>query len=221
VVLEYEVTNMKCTYHPAVESIEPCHACRKPLCSDCTHKIKGKAYCQDCLIEGAEWAATIKGLKLPSDSPRRAALCAIIPGLGAVYNSEYLKAITYFAVWAALAMLGGRVSGVFVFAAIVFVLFTMFDAYRCAEAKVRLKLQPVPVSETARQDKTIIGWGVFLMILGIFFLLENVIPWHFLNRLWPLIFIALGAYLVYRAMQNRQNPSSTNQFPEIGGKEDI
>jgi hypothetical protein len=212
---------MKCSYHPAVESQESCYACKKLLCSECAHKIKGKAYCQDCLIEGAEWASTIKGLKLPSDSPRRAALCAIIPGLGAVYNSEYLKAITYFAVWAAMTMLGVRVSGVFGFGAFVFVLFTIFDAYRSAEAMVRMQLKPVPVSETGRQDKAIIGWGVFLMILGVFFLLENIIPFHFLNKLWPLIFVALGGYLVYRALQSRNPQPAATQNPAMEIKEDI
>jgi hypothetical protein len=204
-----------------VESQESCNACKKLLCGECAHKIKGKAYCQDCLVEGAEWAATIKGLKLPTDSPRRAALCAIIPGLGAVYNSEYLKAVTYFAVWAALALLGARVSGVFVFAAIVFVLFTMFDAYRTAEAMVRTRLKAVPVSEAFQRDKTIVGWGVFLMVLGVFFLLENVIPFHFFNRLWPLIFVFLGAYLVYRALQKSTSQPAAGHIPEIGPKEDI
>lgn len=212
---------MKCSYHSAMESHESCNACNKPLCGECANKIKGKAFCQDCLIEGAEWAATIKGLKLPSDSPRRAALCAIIPGLGAVYNSEYLKAITYFAVWAALALLGVRVSGIFVFGAIVFVIFTIFDAYRSAEAMVRMRLEPGPISETARQDKTIIGWGVFLMILGVFFLLENIIPFHFLNKLWPLIFVLLGGYLVYRALQKRNSQPAAAQNPKMAAKEDI
>jgi hypothetical protein len=221
VILGFEVTDMKCSYHPAVESQESCNACKKPLCGDCAHKIKGKAYCQDCLIEGAEWAATIKGLKLPSDSPRRAALCAIIPGLGAVYNGEYLKAITYFAVWAALAMLGGRVSGIFIFAAIVFVLFTIFDAYRSAEAMVRKQLTSLPISETTRQDKTIVGWGIFLMILGVFFLLENVIPFHFFNKLWPLVFVLLGAYLVYRALQNNKSQTAAEPIPKIEAKEEI
>jgi hypothetical protein len=212
---------MKCSYHPTVESQESCNACSKSLCGECAHRIKGKAYCQDCLIQGAEWAATIKGLKLPTDSPRRAALCAIIPGLGAVYNSEYLKAITYFAVWSALALLGSRVSGIFGFGATVFVLFTMFDAYRSAEAKVRARLNSIPILETARQDKTTVGWGIFLMILGVFFLLENVIPFHFLNKLWPLLFVLLGAYLVYRALQNRQSQTAVAQNIKLEAKEDI
>ncbi len=132
---------MKCSYHPDVDSQEACTVCRKLLCTECAHKIKGKPYCQDCLVQGAEWAATVKGLKLPSDSPKRAAFCAIIPGMGAVYNGEYMKAITYFAVFAALSMMGDRVNGVFGFGAFVFVLFTMFDAYRTAEAKARRKIQ--------------------------------------------------------------------------------
>lgn len=212
---------MKCSYHSAVEFQELCTACKKPLCGECAHKIKAKTYCQDCLVEGAEWAATIKGLKLPSDSPKRAAFCAVVPGLGAVYNGEYLKAITYFAVWAALAILGGRAHGIFIFAAIVFVFFTMFDAYRSAEALLRKKLQSVQVSEDGQRDKTIVGWGVFLMILGVFFLLENVLPFHYFDKLWPLVFVLLGAFLVYRALQNSRSQPAAGRMPEIEKKENI
>ena len=212
---------MKCSYHPVVDAQEGCSACSKPLCTECAHKIKGKAYCQDCLIEGAEWASTLKGLRLPSDSPRRAAICAIIPGLGAVYNSEYLKAVTYFAVWAALIMMGGRVSGVFIFGSFVFVLYTMFDAYRCAEAMVRKRLKPDEAADALpKQDKTIIGWGIILIILGAIFLLKNIIPYDFLQHLWPLIFILLGAYLIYRAMENKNSRSVTRSDSLSGIKED-
>ena len=212
---------MKCSYHPAVESQEACSACSKPLCTECTHKIKGKAYCQDCLVEGAEWASTIKGLRLPSDSPRRAAICAIIPGLGAVYNSEYLKAVTYFAVWAALIMMGGQVNGVFIFGSFVFVLYTMFDAYRCAEAMVRKRLKPDEATDALQKhDKTIIGWGIILIILGGIFLLHNIIPYDFLQHIWPLVFILMGAYLVYRAMENRNARSLSRSDPLSGIKGD-
>jgi hypothetical protein len=213
---------MKCSYHPAVESQETCKACGKPLCSECAHKVKGKAYCQDCLVEGAEWAATVKGLRLPADAPRRAAVCALIPGMGAVYNNEYLKAITYFAVFASLVMMGDKVNGVFGFGSFAFLVFTMFDAYRTAEAKTRKRVESGGSSEELpQQDRTIIGWGIFLIVLGILFLLQNVIPYYFLNRLWPLLFILLGAYLVYRAVHDRQKRSrnSAGLFP--GPKEDI
>jgi len=213
---------MKCSYHPAVEAQDACSLCSKPMCPECTHKVKDKPYCQDCLVQGAEWAATVKGLKLPTDAPKRAALCAIIPGMGAVYNNEYTKAITYFAVWAALMVMGDRVNGIFGFGAFVFVIFTMFDAYRTAEARTRRRLQSgLPSEEPPQQDKTIIGWGIFLILLGILFLLQNIIPYYwFVNRLWPLVFVLLGAYLVYRAVQNRDKQLRNSATSIHGTKED-
>ncbi len=213
---------MKCSYHPTVESQDACSVCSKPLCPECTHKIKGKPYCQDCLVQGAEWAATVKGLKLPSDSPKRAALCAVIPGIGAVYNTEYTKAITHFAVFAALCLMGSRVNEVFGWGAGAFWIFTIFDSFRTAEAKTRARLQTGSVSEESPQkDKTIIGWGIFLIVLGLIFLLQNIIPYYlFVNQLWPVVFILLGAYLVYRAVQNREKQRhSAGSLP--GPKEGI
>ena len=195
---------MKCSYHPEVESQDACTLCKKFLCDACTHKIKGKTYCEDCLVRGAEWAGTIKDLRLPTDSPKRAALCAIIPGLGAVYNNEYMKAITYFAVWAALSAMGSRISGVFGFGAFVFIIYTMFDAYRSAEAKLRSRLESEePAEASSGKDKTFIAWGVFLIILGVLFLLQNVIPYYYLRQYWPLLFILLGAYLVYYSLRKK------------------
>lgn len=213
---------MKCSYHPEVESQEACSTCSKPLCGECIHKIKGKTYCQDCLVEGAEWSATVRNLRLPSDAPRRAAVCALIPGMGAVYNSEYLKAITFFAVFAALVMMGDRVNSVFGFGAFAFLVFTMFDAYRTAEAKARKRLESGGrPEEPLQQDKTIIGWGIFLIVLGVIFLLQNIIPYYFLNRLWPLVFIFLGAYLVYRALRNREDKTRDSAGSLVRPKEGI
>jgi hypothetical protein len=197
---------MKCSYHPAVDSQETCGSCNRFLCSECVHKIKGKTFCQDCLMEGAEWVAAIRGLRMPADAPKRAALCALIPGMGAVYNDEYLKALTFFAVFASLILLGDKVHGVFGFGAFVFLVFTLFDAYRTAELHVRRRVESRNRSEGSPQlDKTILGWGLFLIVLGVLFLLQNIIPFYFLTRIWPLLFILLGAYLVYRAFDNRKN----------------
>ncbi len=197
---------MRCSYHPEVESRDACTICKKHLCEQCTHTIKSKAYCEDCLVRGAEWAYTIKDLRLPTDAPKRAAICAVIPGLGAVYNNEYMKAITYFAVWAALSAMGSRLSGIFGFGAFVFLIFTMFDAYRSAEAKLRNRLQAGESSkegteEPPRQEKAFIAWGIFLIVLGVLFLLQNVIPYYYLRNYWPLIFILLGVFLVYYSIR--------------------
>ncbi len=197
---------MKCSYHPAADSQELCSACSRPLCSECSHQIKGKFFCQDCLVRGAEWAAALKDLRVPADSPKRAACCALIPGMGAVYNNEYLKAITFFAVFAALVIMGDRVNGVFGFGAFAFLVFSMFDAYRTAEHRARQRLEAGPqAAEPPSQDRTVAAWGVFLIVLGAIFLLQNVIPYYLIYRLWPLVFILLGGYLVYRAVRDRED----------------
>jgi hypothetical protein len=195
---------MKCSYHPDADSQEICRACKKCLCETCANTIQGRVYCRDCLIQGAEWVATVRDLRLPSDSPRRAAIFAVIPGIGAVYNNEYLKAIAYFAVFASLVMMGDSVNPVFGFGAFVFLVYTIFDAYRTADAAVRNRLQKGEGSlETPEErDGTLVGWGCFLILLGSIFLLQNIIPYYFLNRLWPAVFILTGAYLIYRAMKS-------------------
>jgi hypothetical protein len=195
---------MKCSYHPEAESQDFCSTCSKPLCPECSHRIKGKIYCQDCLVRGAEWAATVKDLRIPTDSPRRAAVCAVIPGMGAVYNSEYMKAVTYFALFAALVVMGDRVHGVFGFGSFVFLIFTMFDAYRIAEAHAKARLEgAASPSGVQRKESTAVGWGALLIILGFVLLLQNYLPYRFLSRAWPFGFILLGAYLVYVALKER------------------
>ena len=208
---------MKCSYHPAVEFQEGCNICNKPLCSDCTCKIKGRVYCQDCLAQSAEWLATVKRLRLPADAPQRAVWCSLIPGMGAVYNNEYLKAVTYFAVFASLIMMGSNVHGIFGFGAFTFLVFTMFDSYRTAEQQVRTLMESSGIlKEAPDQDKSLIAWGFFLMIIGILFLIQNLIPYYFMNRLWPLVFILLGGYLVYQAMQDQKKSSSNRNNSSIG-----
>jgi hypothetical protein len=208
---------MKCNYHPAAEAGELCRACNKPLCSECAHQIKGKHYCQDCLVRGAEWAAAVKDLRIPVDSPKRAAVWSLIPGMGAVYNNDYLKAITFFAVIACLFMMGDH-HGIFIFGALVFWIFTMFDSYRTAEAKTRARMEPGAAAGEPRSDKTIMGWGIFLMLLGLIFLLQNIIPYHFLNKIWPVVFIFLGAYLVYRYFRDRQEEPTHTSSPVTENK---
>ncbi len=210
---------MKCAYHPATDSGELCRTCNKPLCSQCAHQIKGRFYCQDCLVRGAEWAAAVKDLHVPADSPKRAAVCSLIPGMGAVYNNEYLKAITYFAVFAALVMMADNVHAVFGFGAFAFLVFTMFDSYRVAEAKTRAKIEGEAAAKQPSSDKTVAGWGIFLILLGILFMLQNIISYYFLHRMWPLIFIVLGGYLVYRYLRDRDEESRTPSAPITESKD--
>lgn len=211
---------MKCSYHPTVDSLEFCSTCSKALCTECSHQIKGKVLCQDCLVRGAEWAATVKDLRIPTDAPKRAAALSLIPGMGAVYNGEYQKAITQFAIFAALVVMGDNVNGVFGFGAFVFLIFTMFDSYRVAEVHLRNRLESKPVKESPAKDRTVAAWGIILIILGVLFLAKNFIRYDFLHQLWPLAFIALGAYIVYRSLRDREEESAAKNTAALSEPKD-
>jgi hypothetical protein len=205
---------MKCSYHPEVESRHTCSACRKFLCDDCASEIKGKQYCRECLEQGAEWVTAVKDLRLPQDAPKRAAFFAVIPGIGAVYNNEYLKAVTYFTVFAALVAMGDAVNAVFGFGAFVFLIFTMFDAYRSAERNARRLLPSGNSGERpgdAQSNLTV--WGIFLILMGVLFLLQNFVSLYFLARIWPAAFILIGAYLVYLSVRRRKKESGEPGAP--------
>jgi hypothetical protein len=207
---------MKCSYHPAVESKEFCSTCSRALCAECSHQIKGKIYCQDCLVRGTEWAAAVKGLRIPTDAPKRAASLSLIPGMGAVYNGEYRKALAQFAVFAGLIIMGDQVHGVFGFGAVVFLIFTMFDSYHTAEARLRTRMEPKLGTESPAKDRTAAAWGIILIGLGFLFLLQNFIHYNFLNRLWPLVFVALGVYLVVASLRDREEGPAAGNKTALG-----
>ena len=204
---------MKCSYHSTVDSQEYCSTCSKALCAECSHRIKGKVFCQDCLVRGAEWAASVKDLHMPTDAPKRAAALSLIPGMGAVYNGDYQRAIVQFAVFAALIIMGDEVHGIFGFGAFVFLVFTMFDSYRVAEANLHSRVDEKQAKAPPAKDNTVAVWGVLLIVLGMVFLLKNFIHFYFLNRMWPLAFIALGAYLVIRSLREREEAAAVRNVP--------
>ena len=204
---------MKCSYHPSADSREFCSTCSRALCEECAHQIKGKVYCQDCLVRGAEWAAAVKDSRLPTDAPKRAAVVSLIPGMGAVYNGQYQKAITQFAVWAALIIMGDEVHGIFGFGAFVFLIYTMFDSYRTAEANLRMRRQPAQIPNIDTKDRSVAAWGILLIVLGVIFLLKNFIHMYFLSRLWPLAFMALGAYLVFYYLRGHGQDNAPARSP--------
>lgn len=40
--------------------------------------------------------------------------------------------------------------------------------------------------------------GVLLIGLGLIFLVKNIVPWHYWDKSWPLLLVALGLYILFR-----------------------
>ncbi|RPJ62252.1 MAG: hypothetical protein EHM23_03975 [Acidobacteria bacterium] len=210
---------MRCYYHSDVESVHSCSTCRKFLCAACAHSIKGKIYCQDCLVAGAELAGLAATPRLATYSPGRAALFAIIPGIGAVYNRQYVKAVLHFAIFAGLSIIANNGPGVFSVAAFAFYIFTIIDAYRSAQAILRNVVANPRLLEEESEDINVPVWGGVLVLLGVLFFLNNMGVFSLAEMtefLWPLFFVALGVYLVvdyYLAGRRRQQATELQPPP--------
>jgi TM2 domain-containing membrane protein YozV len=128
---------MNCNYHPEVPSSAFCQFCGKPLCKDCVRNVGGSVFCEACLTERLRGS----GVGAPSPiftgtpHPMLAALLGMIPGVGAMYNGQYAKAIAHVLIFAVLISLSDHTSGVFGILVAAWVVYQVFDAYQTALAR--------------------------------------------------------------------------------------
>lgn len=143
-------------------------------------------------------------------NPTVAGILGAIPiGIGAVYCSQYAKGLAHLLIFALLAFginNGGRWDWLFGFGMAFFWVYQIIDSVRTAKALQ--EGQPVPdpmglgqafsMGDKFDAGKVPVG-AVVLIVLGVLFLLHTMGVWEFgLDRFWPLIIVALGAWMFYR-----------------------
>jgi len=123
----------------------------------------------------------------------------LFPGLGAVYNGEYNKALIHIVVFSAMIVglnseLGDSAETALSLLLAGFVLYMAFDAMRTAKARA-LGQTGVDPLETWSKDRPI--GPIILIGLGVVFLLNSFSWFSFyrVQRLWPLILIAAGVLM--------------------------
>jgi hypothetical protein len=229
---------MKCAVHPEVDATGFCRNCGKAMCATCARPVREVLYCETCLATGMGMGTPAPqppvadpyqqpvnpfvpppaaSLPLPGQpgrpSPAAAFVLGMFPGLGAVYNGEYNKALVHIIIFIALIL--GLVSAAnadeFSVLAVValalllagFVFYMAFDAMRVAQAKSVGQVVNDPLDEFT---KNLPLGPVILIGIGALFLLSNFRVFEFmhlsLGRLWPLIFIAIGVWM-FRNRTNR------------------
>ena len=104
---------MNCAVHNQTPAVGYCRNCGKALCEMCRRDVRGVIYCEDCLaarvglppavaVQADPQAQATAHAPVPgAPNPAIAALlAAIIPGVGAMYCGEFLRALIHVAVLA-------------------------------------------------------------------------------------------------------------------------
>ncbi len=153
-------------------------------------------------------------------SPGLAFLLGFIPGVGAIYNGQYVKGLIHVVVLGLLISitsnedLSGNLQPLFGMMIALWVFYMAFEAYHTA--KKRQLGQPVDefssILPRSGHPARFPLAPTLLIAVGILFLLHNlnILRISELIRYWPVGLIGLGAYMLYDRLSARPEPRQQN-----------
>ena len=211
---------MNCVFHPTNPSISRCSACERPLCPACDHRIKGIPCCQDCIVIGIETLRRSGGgggiVHQEEKFPLIAPLLGLVPGVGAAYNGQNIKALTHFLAVVGLLVLadifGMPLEIVFGFGSAAFYFYSIYDAFQSAQSMRRgedLSGEEERLKLFLQQHMNL--FGALLISVGALAMLDFLIP-HLLNRFWPVLLIIAGGYLIWSYYHNSRAPQAKTVY---------
>ena len=226
---------MNCANHPEVPASAYCRECGKPLCETCRRPAEGTIYCDEhapvtaqfvppgpaapppppsaspyAASEPSPYTAPAVSMADPGASPGLAFMLGFIPGVGAIYNGQYVKGLVHVVIMGVLIAivssedLSANLQPLFGMMIAVWVFYMAFEAYHTA--KKRQLGQPVDEfsSIVTRRGKPsgLPLAPTFLIAVGLLFLLHNlnIIRIGELLRYWPVALICLGVYMLYERL---------------------
>ncbi len=217
---------MKCANHPLNDSAAYCGQCGRPLCETCRREVKGTSYCETCLaarLQSPPWTSV--GQRDSSSSPGVALALGLIPGVGAIYNGQMIKAIVQVLLFGSLIALSHRVGGplgpIFGLGAAAFYFYMVIDSYQTAKARQLGRLTPEWFAPNELKLNAPKG-AVALIVLGILFLLDNLgVPiFSQIGKFWPVLLIVLGLILLQRRVSNHDTIPHQGAEPVPANGED-
>jgi hypothetical protein len=200
------------------------------MCAACIRPVRDVFYCEDCL-------ATVMGIPAPAPAaspytategypagyvpppvqpvtpvqtntnPGIAFMLGLVPGLGAIYNGEYNKALIHIVVFATIIVglssdVGGGAEvalGLFLPG---FIIYMAVDAMRTAQAKRMGQTTVDPIELWSRNRP--VG-PIILITLGTLFLLSNfnIFSFHRIWQFWPVALIGAGILMFRNRLSGR------------------
>jgi TM2 domain-containing membrane protein YozV len=239
---------MNCYLHPEIPAAAYCRSCGRPVCEACRRPADGTIYCQEHLPQvdtppmnayqtasGPTAAApanpylqnAVPAVAPMQNSPGLAFVLGLLPGVGAIYNGQYLKGLVHAIIFGLLVSLvssinngvGEPLLGMMVFC---FYCYMPFEAYHTARKRrlgVMVDEWSSLIAQPRYRTRAPIG-PILLILLGVLFLLDTLrlIQFRELARFWPVLLILVGAFMLYnRVAPLPPAPSSGTNPPPPGG----
>lgn len=214
---------MNCYLHSDKDAVAYCRVCGKALCQECRRVSQGTVFCEEHLpAQEAARPQPAASYQPGAGSPGFAFVLGLIPGVGAIYNGQYVKGLIHVVILGTLISIvsadgTGALEPLFGMLIAIFCFYMPFEAYHTARKRQRgeavdefSSLLPLRASPSGFP----IG-PVVIIAIGIIFLLNTLEVLHIrtILRWWPAFLIVLGAYMLYtritggssdRAPQNQE-----------------
>jgi len=212
---------MNCVYHAEVPNVAFCIRCGHALCNECVRNVRGSVYCERCLAEAVEGKPAApqppaaKKELVVGTNPGVAFALGLIPGVGAIYNGEFVKAAIHVLIFASLisfAEFGPQpLIGLMISA---FVFYMPFEAYYTAKKRKLRAEQGIeletPIDRLQQQfgdvkDREL--WsGVVLIVIGGIYLLGNLDVFEVARvaRFWPALLVVAGVWLLKKHQEKAE-----------------
>jgi len=141
----------------------------------------------------------------PKSGAAAGILSAIFPGIGQIYNGQYVKGVLFLAIFTGLVTMQPHAGQPFQALMLAgFYIFQIIEAVQSSKEINRLALgengapAPLPPTPAAQARSGSVFWGIVLMALGGIFLLGNfeIIDYDRIFDFWPVIVIVIGLKMI-------------------------
>jgi len=222
---------MNCYLHPDAPAVAYCRSCGRPLCEACRRPSEGTVFCEEHVPAAAASGATAEAnpylqtgtpIAPVNNSPGLAFFLGLIPGVGAIYNGQYLKGLVHAIIFGLLISLANAIEhtagqpllGMMCFA---FYCYMPFEAYHTAkkrQAGVAVDEWSSLLAQHRYRSRAPLG-PILLILLGVLFLLDTLrlIEFRDLARFWPVLLILVGAFMLYNRVTG---PAAVSPAPRTG-----
>ncbi len=126
---------MDCVNHSGVSATAYCQNCGKPLCAGCVRNTaSGQVLCEPCAVSWQNLQQPFVAPPTGSPNPVAAAVLGLIPGVGAMYNGQFMKGLIHVVIFAVIISITTHYGlfGLFIPA---WILYQAFEAYHTAVAR--------------------------------------------------------------------------------------